>query len=143
MLNKVILIGRIGKTPKIRHTGTGKAVTTISVATSRQWRDRDGNKQKQTEWHNVVAWGRHAEIIGEWTGKGSLICVEGRLQTRSWESDGTTRYTTEVVLEELKMLDGSNSGSRRPTAGRTAAQASEAGAGFDDVPGFGDAAAEF
>lgn len=108
MVNKVFLLGNLGRDPEIRSTPSGQAVTTLRLATNRQWRDREGNKQEQTEWHDVVLWGRQAEIAGQYLTKGRKIFVEGRLQTRSWEDrqSGEKRYRTEVVCENFQMLGG-------------------------------------
>lgn len=119
MVNKVILVGNLGRDPERRSTPSGQQVATFSVATSRRWRDRDGNKQEQTEWHNVVCWGRQAEVAGEYLKKGRQIYVEGRLQTRSWDDkqSGEKRYRTEVICDNFQMLgqrgdsDASGSGS--------------------------------
>ena len=106
-VNKVILIGRLGKDPEVKYTQSGAAVANFSMATSEEWKDDSGNKQSKTEWHNVVAWRRLGEICGEYLFKGSQIYVEGKLQTRDWEDqDGNKRYTTEVVIQSMQMLDG-------------------------------------
>ena len=101
-LNKVIIIGNLGKDPEIKYTQNGTAVANFSVATT--FKPKDGDEK--TEWHRIVAWDRLAEIIGEWVRKGSQIYIEGRLQTRSWEKDGVTRYTTEIIAERMLMLGG-------------------------------------
>ena len=105
MLNKVMIIGRVGQEVEMRYTQSGDAVANLSVATSEKWKGKDGNMQEQTEWHRVVAFKRLAEICGEYLDKGSLVYFEGKLQTRSWEDkDGIKRYTTEIVAREMKML---------------------------------------
>ena len=106
MVNKVILVGNLGRDPERRSTPSGQQVATFSVATSRRWRDRDGNRQEQTEWHNVVVWGRQAEVAGEYLKKGRQIYIEGRLQTRSWDDKqtGEKKYRTEVICENFQML---------------------------------------
>lgn len=105
-LNKVMLIGRLGRDPEMRYTPTGKPVTSFSVATSRTWVTADGERREATEWFNVVAWRELAEICHQHLGKGSRVYIEGRLQTRSWEgSDGQKHYRTEVVADEMIMLD--------------------------------------
>lgn len=108
MLNKVFLVGNLGRDPEVRSTPSGQAVATFSVATSRKWRDRDGNRQEQTEWHNVVCWGKQAEIAGQYLTKGKQVFVEGRLQTRSWDdkNSGEKRYKTEIICENFQMLGG-------------------------------------
>lgn len=110
-INKAILIGNLGRDPDVRYTQEGRAVTNFSIATSEQWRDRNTNEQQErTEWHRVVCFGRLAEITGEYLRRGSKVYIEGRLQTRSWERDGQTHYTTEVVANEMQMLDSRGSG---------------------------------
>jgi len=105
-VNKVILIGRLGKDPETRYMTSGEAVTNATLATSENWKDKSGEKQEKTEWHNLVFYRRLAEIAGEYLKKGSQIYVEGKLQTRKWEKDGATRYTTEVIVNEMTMLGG-------------------------------------
>jgi len=105
-VNKVILIGNLGKDPEVRYTQDGKALANISVATSEQWKDKNsGEKQEKTEWHRVVAFGRTAEIMGEYLKSGSKVYIEGKLQTRKWiDKDGNERYTTEIVCLDMQML---------------------------------------
>lgn len=111
-INKVILIGNLGRDPEIRYTQNQSAVANFSVATSERWTDRATNERReQTEWHRVVCFQRLAEICGEYLHKGSKVYIEGRLQTRSWEGqDGQTRYTTEVVARDMQMLDSRGGG---------------------------------
>lgn len=106
MVNKVILLGNLGRDPEVRQTPSGQTVASFSIATSRKWRDRDGNRQEQTEWHNIVVWGRQAEVAGQYLTKGKQIFLEGRLQTRSWDdrNSGEKRYRTEIVCENFQML---------------------------------------
>ena len=138
MVNKVILVGNLGRDPELRSTPSGQPVATFSLATSRRWRDKEGNRQEQTEWHQVVCWGRQAEVAGEYLTKGKQIYVEGRLQTRSWEDrqSGEKRYKTEVICENFQML-----GSRGDSGGGYRAPAApEQGGDFggppedDDIP---------
>lgn len=103
MLNKVQLIGYLGANPEIRYTQEGNAIAHARIATSEIWK-KNGEKQEKTEWHQIVFFGKLAEIVGEHLKKGSLAYVEGRLQTRSWDKDGETRYTTEIVADGMKML---------------------------------------
>jgi single-strand DNA-binding protein len=119
MVNKVILIGNLGRDPEVRSTQSGQAVATLSVATSRRWRDKDGNNQEQTEWHTVVVWGRQAEIAGQYLTRGRQVYIEGRLQTRSWDdkTSGEKRYKTEVVCDEFKMLGNRGGGGGGDAAG--------------------------
>ena len=110
-VNKVILIGNLGRDPETRYTTGGDAVTNIRIATTDTWKDKAGEKQEKTEWHSVVFFGRQAEIAGEYLKKGRQIYVEGRLQTRKWQDkEGQDRYTTEIVADRMQML-GSREGS--------------------------------
>ncbi len=115
-VNKVILVGNLGKDPEVRYSPNGQAVANITIATSESWKDKNtGDKQEKTEWHRVVFFGRLAEIAGEYLKKGSQIYVEGRLQTRKWQDkEGKDRYTTEIVAGEMQML-GSRAGAGAPT----------------------------
>lgn len=104
-VNKVILVGRLGKDPEVRYSKNGGAVATLSLATAESWKDKDGTKQERTEWHRVVAWGKLGELCGEHLGKGSQAYVEGRLQTREWQDKaGDKRYTTEVIAQSVQFL---------------------------------------
>ena len=103
-LNKVILIGRLGGDPELKYTPNGTAQAKINLATSERWKDNDGNNQEKTEWHRIITWRRQAEFAGEWLKKGQLVCVEGKLQTRSWEQDGQKKYMTEIVADNITML---------------------------------------
>jgi single-strand DNA-binding protein len=103
-LNKVILVGRVTADPQVRSTPGGQSVTTIGVATNSVWTDKAGQKQEQTEFHNVVLWGRTAEIAGQYLTKGAMVLIEGRLQTRSWtDKNGQQRKTTEVMAERMQL----------------------------------------
>jgi single-strand DNA-binding protein len=106
-LNKVMLIGNLGKDPELRYTTSGVAVATFSLATNESWKDQDGNLQERTEWHNIVAWKKLAEICGEWLKKGKKVYIEGRIQTRSYDdkNTGTKKYITEIVADNMIMLD--------------------------------------
>lgn len=114
-INKVILIGNLGADPEVRYTASNQPVASLRVATNKAWTDKDGKKQERTEWHRVTAWGRLAEVCKEHLAKGRQVYVEGKLQTREWDKDGTTRYTTEVVAQHVEFLGGSpgGQGSRR------------------------------
>lgn len=106
-VNKVILVGRLGRDPETRYTSSGQAVTNFSVATDEIWKDKNDEKQKKTEWHKVVAWGKLAEIIQEFLKKGSLVYLEGKIQSREWQDkDGQKKTAVEVVASTLKMLGG-------------------------------------
>ena len=112
MVNKVFLLGNLGRDPEVRSTSSGQPVANFSVATSRKWKDRDGQLQEQTEWHNVVCFGRQAEVAGQYLTKGKQVFVEGRIQTRSWDdrNTGEKRYRTEIVVENFQMLGSRGSG---------------------------------
>ena len=111
-VNKVILIGNLGKDPDIRYMPNGEAVANITLATSETWKDKTGAKQERTEWHRVTFYRKLAEIVGEYLKKGSSVYVEGRLETRKWtDKSGTDRYTTEVIANEMRMLGSKSGGS--------------------------------
>ena len=118
MINKAILIGNLGRDPEVRYTQNGTAVANFSIATSEKWKDKNtGEMQERTEWHRIVTFGRLAEICGEYLSKGRQVYIEGRLQTRSWEQEGVTRYTTEIIANDMKMLGPKGSSdSYRPTS---------------------------
>lgn len=104
-INKVILIGNLGRDPEVRYTPDGTAVANFTIATSERWKDKNtGEMQERTEWHRIVAWRKLGEICGEYLSKGKQVYIEGRLQTRSWEKDGVTKYTTEIIASDMKML---------------------------------------
>jgi single-strand DNA-binding protein len=114
-INKVILVGRLGNDPEVRYTQDGSAVASFSIATSDEWKDKEtGDKKERTEWHRIVAWRKLGEICGEYLSKGRQVYVEGKLQTRSWEKDGVTRYTTEIVASDVQFLGGRESGNASP-----------------------------
>jgi single-strand DNA-binding protein len=105
-LNKVMLIGRLGADPELRYTPSGSAVANFRMATTEQWTTKEGEKQERTEWHKIVAWRKLGETCGEYLHKGSLVYIEGSLQTRDWEDrDGNKRWTTEIVAYRMQMLD--------------------------------------
>jgi len=111
-VNKVILVGNLGKDPELRYTSSGVAVATFSIATNESWKDVEGNLQERTQWHNIVAWRKLAEICGEYLKKGGKIYAEGRLQHRNYDDkNGVKRYVTEIVLDEMVMLDSRGGGS--------------------------------
>ena len=111
-VNKVILIGNLGKDPEVRYTPQGTAVATLAIATNERFKDKDGNWQDRTEWHKVVAWQRLAEIAGEYLKKGHSVYIEGKLQTKSWEDKNTheKKYSTEIVANDLVLLGGGGQG---------------------------------
>ena len=117
MVNKVILVGNLGKDPATRSTPNGQEVATLTVATSEKFKGKDGEMQERTEWHTVVVWGKQAESCGKYLTKGRQVYVEGRLSTRKWtDKEGAERYTTEVVAETVKFLGG-NGGEKKAGAG--------------------------
>ena len=117
-VNKAILIGRIGKDPEMRYTTDGTAVANLTLATNEIWKDKStGERKERTEWHRIVAFRRLAEICGEYLSKGRQVFVEGRLQTRSWEKDGVTRYTTEIVADNIRFLGGKDDAQQPVSAG--------------------------
>ena len=125
-INKVFLIGRVGRDPEIKTLSSGATIATFSLATSEKWTDKEtGEKNEKTEWHRCTAWRKLAEIISQYVAKGSLIYVEGKLQTRSWEKDGEKRYATEILVNNMQMLDSRREGS----AGKTTEDK-----GFGDPP---------
>ena len=119
-VNRVILIGRLGKDPEIKYTPSGTPMASFSLATDENRKDAEGNRQTVTEWHNIVLWSKQAEIAGEFLKKGRLIYVEGRLQTRSWEDSqsGTQKYRTEVVADRFVMLGARGDSSESPESDR-------------------------
>src|SRR5262247_320548 len=129
-VNKVIIVGNLGRDPETRYMPDGAAITNVSVATSFQWNDKaSGEKKEETEWHRVVFRGKLAEIAGEYLKKGSQVYVEGRLRTRKWQDkEGQDRYTTEVVADAMQLL-GSRSGAGEPVTAREPAEAGAAGGG--------------
>lgn len=135
-VNKAILIGNLGQAPEIRYTNSGQAVANFSIATNRQWNDKEGNRQEQTEWHNIVAWGKLAEICEKYLKKGDSVYIEGRIQTRSWEDQsGQKRYTTEIVAQEMTMLGGGRGGSGgRDQGGSDESDFTPVQDGDDDIP---------
>ena len=143
-VNKVIIVGNLGRDPEVRYTPNGSAVCNVSVATTRSWKNKEsGDKAEETEWHRVVFYDKLAEIAGEYLKKGSQVYVEGRLQTREWEKDGVKRYTTEIVANQMQMLgsrqgmgggapDRGDSGGERESRAPAGKPAAKAGGKFDD-----------
>lgn len=146
-VNKVILIGNLGKDPEVRYLPSGDAVANISIATTETWKDKGGEKQEKTEWHRVSMFSKLAEIAGEYLKKGSQVYIEGRLETRKWtDKEGHERYTTEIRADRMQMLGSRSGGSERmappeddaaprattPAPAKKAAGAAKGG-GFDDI----------
>lgn len=139
-LNKVMLIGNLGRDPEIRYMPSGDAMANLNLATTDTWKDKAGEKQERTEWHRIVMFGKQAEIAGEYLKKGSQIYIEGRLQTRKWtDKSNIERYTTEIVADRMQMLGGRSAGggsydsseNKETEYGNTSAQKSNTG--FDDM----------
>ena len=130
-LNKVMLIGNLGKDPEVRFTASGQAVASFSLATSEKFKGKSGEWEERTEWHNITLWGKLAEIAGEYLSKGKTIYVEGRLQTRKWQDkSGNDRYTTDIVGDKMQMLSpkGERSGGDSSSAPKTG------GSGYEEPP---------
>lgn len=144
MVNKVFLLGNLGRDPEVRSTTSGQPVANFPIATSRRWRDKSGQRQEQTEWHNIVCFGRQAEVAGQYLNKGKQLFVEGRIQTSSWDdrNTGEKRYRTEIICENFQMLGGGGRGGGNqdyegPSYGGGAAGGAPAaggGAEDDDIP---------
>ncbi len=131
-LNKVMLIGNLGKDPEVRYTASGQAVASFNLATSEKFKNKNGEWEERTEWHRITLWARLAEIAGEYLSKGKTVYIEGRLQTRKWQDNsGNERYTTEIVGEKMQML--SPKGESRRGAD-IPADASPASSGFEEPP---------
>jgi single-strand DNA-binding protein len=135
-VNKVILIGNLGKDPELRYTPSGQPTASFSLATTERWNDKNGQKQERTEWHNIVVWGKLAELVNQYLKKGRSAYIEGRINTRSWDDrDGNKKYRTEIVANQIQFLSGGGgAGQVSPDAPETAAKtggepAADAGAG--------------
>ena len=138
-VNKVILLGNLGADPELRYTNSGTAVANFRIATNERWSDKNGTAQERTEWHNIVAWGKLAEICGKYLKKGRSVYIEGRLQTRSWDDQaGNKRYTTEVVSQVMQMLGGRGGESQE---GEWSARPAPEEAAVPDIP-VGSAASD-
>ena len=131
-LNKVILIGNLGADPETRHSAGGSQVTNIRIATSESWKDQSGEKQEKTEWHRITFFGRLAEIASEYLRKGSMVYIEGRIETSKYDKDGETRYSTAIVAKEMQMLGGKSSGA--PERSQAGQEASPPESLDDDIP---------
>lgn len=132
-VNKVIILGNVGQDPEIRQGNF--IVAALSIATTRKWRDKDGNVQQETEWHRICAFGRLAEIIRDYTAKGDPLYVEGRLRTRKYEKDGAERYVTEIIAEQIQLLRSKKDNDENPAQAKPAAQRRAPEPAYDsDVP---------
>jgi single-strand DNA-binding protein len=138
-VNKVILIGRLGKDPEIKSIPSGQTVAKFTIATDERFTDRNGEKQERTEWHNIVAWAKLAEICGQFLRKGKLVYIEGRIRTDSWEDKETKqkRYRTEIIAENMQMLDrkGDEEGGGSYSGGGSYAQKGKSSSGSSDSAG--------
>jgi single-strand DNA-binding protein len=151
MLNKVILIGNLGRDPEVRSTPSGQPVARFTLATNRKWRDKGGQRQEKTEWHNIVVWGKQAEIAGQYLTKGKQIYLEGRIESSSWDDrqTGEKKYKTEIICDNFQMLGARGGGSdfegghqgghaAAPSAGPSYDEGGYAGGGGepeeDDIP---------
>ena len=134
-VNKVILVGNLGRDAELRYTPGGAAVATLNLATTEVWNDKGGQRQEKTEWHRIVLWGKQAESLQEYLTKGKQIYVEGRLQTRQWDDkDGNKKYTTEIKADRITLLGGGGGGGRGASIDRGSAVAAHAGGGGGDEP---------
>jgi len=127
-VNKVILVGRLGRDPETRYTGSGQAVANFSIATDESYKDKNGKKQKRTEWHKIIVWGKQAEIAQKYLTKGALVFIEGRIQSREWEKDGEKHRSFEIVATNFRMLGG-GAKAAAATAGAGASDTANAEAG--------------
>ena len=117
MLNRAQIIGYLGRDPEIRYTPDSTQVTTLSIATSEKWTDKTGERKERTEWHRAIAWGKLAEICGQFLKKGGLVYIEGKLETQKWtDKEGIERYTTQIRMDQMRILSGRPEGSSRPPA---------------------------
>jgi single-strand DNA-binding protein len=134
-VNKVILVGNLGRDAELRYTPGGAAVATLNLATTEVWNDKGGQRQEKTEWHRIVLWGKQAESLQEYLTKGKQIYVEGRLQTRQWDDkDGNKKYTTEIKADRITLLGGGGGGGRGASTDRGSAVAAHAVGGGGDEP---------
>ena len=134
-VNKVILVGNLGRDAELRYTPGGAAVATLNLATTEVWNDKGGQRQEKTEWHRIVLWGKQAESLQEYLTKGKQIYVEGRLQTRQWDDkDGNKRYTTEIKADRITLLGGGSGGGRGASMDRGGGAAVAQPAGGDEPP---------
>lgn len=133
-INKAIILGNLGKDPETRYAPSGAAITSFSIATSETWNDKQsGEKKEKTEWHNITAFGKLAEICGQYLKKGSKVYIEGKITTDKWQDkDGNDRYTTKIIANQMQMLDSKSDFQRGQEDGRAAPQQSNQG--FDDFP---------
>lgn len=134
MLNKVMLIGNVGNEPEFKSTAAGTALVSLSLATTEKWTDKSGQKQEKTEWHRCTAFGRTAELIGQYVHKGSKLYIEGKITTNSWEKDGEKRYSTDIIINSMQFLDSKGQSQAQPKTEHRAAVQQEADPFDDDIP---------
>jgi single-strand DNA-binding protein len=139
VVNKVILVGNLGKDPEVRFTPSGQAVAKFSVATTEKWKDQQGQLQERTEWHNIVVWGKQAETCGQYLSKGRQVFIEGRIQSRSYDDkDGNKKYITEIVAQNVRFLGSAGGGGGARTAHDTSVSVppgeDPGPSGDDDIP---------
>jgi len=133
-INKVIIVGRLGQDPEMKAVGQGSTVTRLSVATSENWVDKNGQKQERTEWHRITVWGKLAELCGKYLAKGRMVYVEGKLQTRSWEDNGQKKYATDIVASTVQFL---STGNATASNNQTVDQSTGQGGGDFNFSDFG------
>lgn len=132
MLNKVMLIGNVGKEPEFKSTPNGTAIVTLPLATTEKWTDKQGQKQEKTEWHRITLYNRLAELAGQYVGKGSKLYIEGKIVTNSWEKDGEKRYSTEIVGNSMQFLSPKPEGQRQQPQQQQQYQPPQQSQDFDD-----------
>jgi single-strand DNA-binding protein len=139
-VNKVILIGTLGRDPEVRSTASGMNVAKFSIATNERYKDRDGQWQERTEWHNIVCWQRMAEIVRDYTHKGDRIYIEGRLQTSSWDDKqtGEKKYKTEIVANDLVLIGGKSEGGGQRARGASANDMNQSAPAYEEATGITD-----
>ncbi|MCK9378495.1 MAG: single-stranded DNA-binding protein [Syntrophobacterales bacterium] len=133
-MNRVILIGNLGADPDLRYTPGGTAVCKFSLATTRRFKDREGERQEKTEWHRIVAWAKLAEICGQYLTKGKQVMIEGRIEYGSYEKDGVKHYTTDIIAENMQMLGGLGQGNGNRSQGDESFTPPPGGGPDDDIP---------
>jgi single-strand DNA-binding protein len=134
MVNKVILVGRLGRDPETRFTGGGTAVANFSIATDEMYKDKHGERQKRTEWHKIIVWSKQAEIAQKYLKKGALIFVEGRIQSREWEKDGEKHRSFEIIANNFRMLEGKKSDGKNGELDLAPETQAAFVAGDEDIP---------
>lgn len=134
-INKVILVGRLGRDPETRHTSSGKAVCNFSIATDETWKDNSGERQKKTEWHKIVAWGKLAEVCQQYLKKGALVYIEGRIESRDWEDkEGQKRTSFEIVADTMRILSDKSDKSAGASAPASSKRFASTTIADEDIP---------